>query len=153
MLVPLAVASERLSKWMSPSTETSWISILVGAAAVGLATLINYVVKRFDPEHERQVRAEEQKAEEETWKRARELIDSYAKERAEAAAKIAKLEVKLDEEIAKRAKLEEELKLEIQRRDEEIAGLKVQIVDRDKQIAELIRNQGGQGKRRGGLTG
>lgn len=155
---------------MNSPTETSWISILIGAAALGLATFISHLVNRFDPKHQLQAKQEEQKAEAETWQRARELLDSYAKDRAKSDEKIAKLEANLNEEIdkrtkleaslneeiGKRAKLEEELRTEIRKRDIEIADLKEQIKSRDAKIEALtkqVQAAQGRGRSKGGLTG
>lgn len=138
--------------------EGSVWSVIIGIGVSASGLLLHQLVKRFDPEFMQKAKSEEQKAEEETWKRARELIASYSKEKEESDKKIAKLESKLDDEIAKRTKLEEELKLEIKKRDQEILELKEQIKSRDTKIEQLtfqVQAQGkqNQGKRGRGLPG
>lgn len=136
--------------------EGSVWSVIIGIGVSAGGLLLHQLVKRFDPEFLQKAKTEEQKAEEETWRRARELIASYSKEKEESDKKLAKLEAKLEEEIAKRAKLEEELKSEIRKRDQEIFELKEQIKSRDAKIEALtkqVQAQGSQGRRRGGLAG
>lgn len=138
--------------------ENSLLAALAGIGVSVTGYILHQWAKRFDPEQQRLTKTEEQQAEEKTWQRARELMDSYAKDKAKSDEKILRLETRLDEEIGKRAALETQLRSEIEKRveyEKRISHLEEQIKTKDSQIADLNRQIQAQNRPRkaGGLPG
>ncbi len=136
---------------MSPSTETSWVSVVLAGAAVALVTLINFLVQRFNPDAKAN-------AENALWQKMQKQLSDYDEREGKLESRIEALEKARDDD----RRTHESQRLEYEKR---ISHLEEQIKDRDKQIAaqnaqiaELKRQVQAQGRqskrgRPGGLAG